>query len=120
MSEVSDNVDSMARKSLTTILNAAEKRCQNTVVEELRGGRFDHHRRQEAILAALRQDARRHRAQVVPVTARCYISEEIKPLPAAAPWGKCKRNGTAAATEHSRQPPFGAVFVSASGPRRKR
>lgn len=84
MTESSDSYDSIARKSLTTILNAVEKVGQNAVAEgcgvdasTITGDKAKYWPRFAKTLAVAG-------LKVVPVTARCYAPETIEPLLALA------------------------------------
>jgi hypothetical protein len=80
MDAVSDTVDSIARKSLTAILNAVERVGQNTIAEgcevdssTITGDKAKYWPRFAKTLAIAG-------LKVVPVTVRCYAPESIEPL----------------------------------------
>jgi len=84
MAEVSDSIDSIARKSLTTILNAVEKVGQNEIAKgcevdgsTITGDKAKYWPRFAKTLAIAG-------LKVVPATSRCYTSESIEPLLALA------------------------------------
>jgi hypothetical protein len=84
MTEVSDSVDSITRKSLTTILNAVELVGQNTIADAcgvdnstITGDKAKYWPRFAKTLAVAG-------LKVVPAGSRCYTPESIEPLLALA------------------------------------